>query len=73
MGKGIEFNGTNHVVIPASKTVNDFLDGFTYLLWVKPLGNPSGPHVRLIERDCTIQISQVCRPIFMAVSYSTAA
>ncbi len=50
-GKGIEFDGTNHVVIPASKTVNDFLDGFTYLLWVKPLGNPSGPHVRLIERD----------------------
>ena len=50
-GKGIEFDGTNHVVIPVSKTVNDFLDGFTYLLWVKPLGNPSGPHVRLIERD----------------------
>ena len=50
-GKGIEFDGTNHVVIPASKTIDDFLDGFTYLLWVKPLGNPSGPHVRLIERD----------------------
>ncbi len=50
-GMGIEFDGTNHVVIPASETVNDFLDGFTYLLWVKPLGNPSGPHVRLIERD----------------------
>ena len=50
-GKGIEFDGSNHVVIPASKTTDDFLDGFTYLLWVKPLGNPSGPHVRLIERD----------------------
>lgn len=50
-GKGIEFDGSNHVVIPASETVDDFLDGFTYLLWVKPLGNPSGPHVRLIERD----------------------
>ena len=50
-GMGIEFDGSNHVVIPASKTVDDFLDGFTYLLWVKPLGNPSGPHVRLIERD----------------------
>ena len=50
-GKGIEFDGTNHVVIRASRTVNDFLDGFTYLLWVKPLGNPSGPHIRLIERD----------------------
>ena len=50
-GMGIEFDGSNHVVIPASKTIDDFLDGFTYLLWVKPLGNPSGPHVRLIERD----------------------
>lgn len=50
-GMGIEFDGSNHVVIPASKTMDDFLDGFTYLLWVKPLGNPSGPHVRLIERD----------------------
>ena len=50
-GMGIEFDGSNHVVIPASETTDDFLDGFTYLLWVKPLGNPSGPHVRLIERD----------------------
>ena len=50
-GMGIEFDGSNHVVIPASETMDDFLDGFTYLLWVKPLGNPSGPHVRLIERD----------------------
>lgn len=50
-GMGIEFDGSNHVVIPASKTMDDFLEGFTYLLWVKPLGNPSGPHVRLIERD----------------------
>lgn len=50
-GMGIEFDGSNHVVIPASKTMDDFLGGFTYLLWVKPLGNPSGPHVRLIERD----------------------
>jgi len=50
-GMGIEFDGGSHVVIPASETTDDFLDGFTYLLWVKPLGNPSGPHVRLIERD----------------------
>ena len=50
-GMGIEFDGSNHVVIPASKTTDDFLNGFTYLLWVKPLRNPSGPHVRLIERD----------------------
>ena len=50
-GMGIEFDGSNHVVIPASETTDDFLDGFTYVLRVKPLGNPSGPHVRLIERD----------------------
>jgi len=50
-GMGIEFDGSNHVVIPASETIDDFLNGFTYLLWVKPLGNPSGPHVRLMERD----------------------
>ena len=50
-GNGIEFDGASHVVIPASKNTDDFLNGFTYLLWVKPLGNPSGPHVRLIERD----------------------
>ena len=50
-GQGIEFDGSNHVVIPASETVDDFLDGFTYLLWAKPLAAPSGPHVRLIERD----------------------
>ena len=50
-GMGIEFDGSSHVVIPASKTTDDFLEGFTYLLWVKPLGGPSGPHVRLIERD----------------------
>ena len=50
-GMGIEFDGASHVVIPASKTIDDFLDGFTYLLWAKPLRNPSGPHVRLIERD----------------------
>ena len=42
-GMGIEFDGSNHVVIPASETMDDFLDGFTYLLWVKPLGAPAGP------------------------------
>ncbi len=51
IGMGIEFDGSNHVVIPASATIDDYRDGFTYLLWVKPLGVPSGPHIRLIERD----------------------
>jgi len=30
-GKALEFNGTNHVEIPASETTDDYLDGFTYL------------------------------------------
>jgi len=50
-GRGVEFDGSNHMVIPASETTDDFLDGFTYLLWVKPLGVPAGAHIRLIERD----------------------
>lgn len=51
IGMGIEFDGSNHVVISASATIDDYRDGFTYLLWVKPLGTPGGPHIRLIERD----------------------
>ncbi|MDE0313573.1 MAG: LamG domain-containing protein [Candidatus Poribacteria bacterium] len=51
IGMGVEFDGSNQVVIPASATIDDYRDGFTYLLWVKPLGVPGGPHIRLIERD----------------------
>ncbi len=50
-GMGVEFDGSNHVVIPASATIDDYRDGFTYLLWVKPHGVPGGQHIRLIERD----------------------
>ncbi len=50
-GEGVAFDGSSHVAIPATETTDDFLDGFTYLLWVKPLQTPSGQHVRLIERD----------------------
>ncbi len=59
LGKGLEFDGTGHVAILASKTTDDYLDGFTYLLWVKPTTAPPNPHTRLIERDWhnpTIQI-----------------
>ncbi|MFQ6031464.1 MAG: hypothetical protein ACE5K2_00965 [Candidatus Zixiibacteriota bacterium] len=49
--KGLEFDGVSHVRIPPSVTTDDYLDGFTYLLWVKPLAIPPGPHTRLIERD----------------------
>jgi len=59
LGKGIEFDGTGHVEIPASKTTDDFLNGFTYLLWIKPTGAPPNVNTRVIERDWhnpTIQI-----------------
>jgi len=58
-GKGLEFDGTSHVRIPPSAAIDNYLDGFTYLLWVKPLGTPGNVNVRLIERDWhnpTIQI-----------------
>ena len=58
-GRGLEFND-NHVEIPASKTIDDIFDGFTYLIWVKPTGTPKdAANTRLIERDWhnpTIQI-----------------
>ena len=51
IGKGLEFNGTNRAEIPGSKSIDDFLNGFTYLLWVKPTNNPPKAHTRVIERD----------------------
>ena len=59
-GKGLEFDGISHLEIPPSETTDDYLDGFTYLLWVKPTGSPPNANTRLIERDWhnpTIQIS----------------
>ena len=60
INRGLEFDGTSHVEIPASETTDDYLNGFTYLLWVKPTGQPPNPNTRLIERDWhnpAIQIS----------------
>lgn len=59
IGKGLEFNGANRAEIPGSKSIDDYRDGFTYLLWVKPTGNPPNANTRVIERDWhnpTIQI-----------------
>ena len=59
IGKGLEFNGANWVEIPGSKSIDDYLNGFTYLLSVKPTGNPPKEHTRVIEHDWhnpTIQI-----------------
>ncbi len=58
-GSALEFDGASHVEIPASETTDDYVDGFTYLLWVQPTANPPNPNTRLIERDWhnpTIQI-----------------
>ncbi len=58
-GKALEFNGSSHVEIPASKTTDDCLNGFTYLIWVMPTANPPNANTRIIERDWhnpTIQI-----------------
>ena len=50
-GKAVEFDGTNHVKIAASKSTDDYLDGFPYCLWIKPLGAAANDHVRIIERN----------------------
>ncbi len=59
IGMGLEFDGSSRVEIPASESIDDFLEGFTYLLWVKPTSPPPKANTRLIERDWhnpTIQI-----------------
>jgi len=58
-GKALEFDGSSHVEIPASKTTDDYMNGFTYLIWVKPTATPPNVNTRIIERDWhnpTIQI-----------------
>ena len=50
-GKGVEFDGTNHVKIAATKSTDDYLDGFTYCLWIKPMRIHGGDHCRVIERN----------------------
>ncbi len=58
-GKALEFDGVSHVEIPASDTTDDYIDGFTYMIWVKPTAPPPDANTRIIERDWhnpTIQI-----------------
>ncbi|MDP7279591.1 MAG: hypothetical protein QGG39_06875, partial [Candidatus Poribacteria bacterium] len=40
LGKGLSFDGKSRVEIPASKTTDDYQNGFTYLLWIKPTEPP---------------------------------
>ncbi|RKU29242.1 hypothetical protein C6497_06650 [Candidatus Poribacteria bacterium] len=51
IGQGLEFDGTANVQIPPSESIDDIFDGFTYLLWVKPTGQPPNVNTRVIERD----------------------
>ena len=61
-GNALEFDGSARVEIPPSESIDDYLDGFTYLLWVQPTAPPPNVNTRVIERDWhnpTIQIGQV--------------
>lgn len=49
-GKAVEFDGASHVAFPANATTDDYLDGFTYMLWVDVVGAPNG-NTRIMERD----------------------
>lgn len=50
-GSALEFDGSSHVEIPASETTDDYLDGFTYSIWVMPTAPPPNDNTRIIERD----------------------
>ncbi len=49
-GKAVEFDGASHVAIPASASTDDFIDGFTYMLWVDVV-SAGGANIRVMERD----------------------
>ena len=50
-GSALEFDGGNHAEIPASETTDNYVDGFTYLLWVMPTGTQPNDNTRVLERD----------------------
>jgi hypothetical protein len=49
-GKALAFDGSNSAEIPATASTDNYVDGFTYLLWVKPTGAQGG-NTRVMERD----------------------
>lgn len=49
-GMAVEFDGVSHVAFPANATTDDFLDGFTYMLWVDVVA-AGNANVRIMERD----------------------
>ena len=62
LGKALEFDGTNHAEIPASASTDDYLEGFTYLLWVMPTAAPPNVNTRVVER---IQLFRSAQAISM--------
>ena len=76
LGKGLSFDGKSHVEIPASKTTDDYQNGFTYLLSIKPTEPPPNVNTRVIERDWhnpTIQIGPTDFYASIAVNADQAA
>jgi len=58
-GSALWFDGTSQLDITASESTDDYLNGFTYLLRLKPTSPQPNANTRLIERDWhnpTIQI-----------------
>jgi hypothetical protein len=51
IGKGVEVAGTGHIEVPASKSTDDIMNGFTYMIWAKPTVAPPNVNTRIIERD----------------------
>jgi hypothetical protein len=49
-GSAVEFDGASHVAIPANAMTDDYLDGFTYMLWVDVVSTPNA-NSRIMERD----------------------
>ncbi len=49
-GNALALDGASHVAIPASETTDDYLDGFTYMLWVD-VGSVPNANSRVMERD----------------------
>jgi hypothetical protein len=49
-GGAVEFDGVSRVEIAASAGTNDYLDGFTYMLWVDVV-SAGGANIRVMERD----------------------
>ncbi|MAF09419.1 hypothetical protein CMK11_03120 [Candidatus Poribacteria bacterium] len=58
-GDAVEFDGASHVAFPATASTDDYVAGFTYMLWVDVVLAGNGANTRIMERDWhnpTIQV-----------------